>query len=142
MLSGWRQNLSGWIDEARHKRFAWGVHDCFIFTNTAWRKMTGKGYADEWYDRYYDRRYRPLGADAMRREFGYDALDKALDQKLQRIPVSSVAHGNLVGCVRYAAQNTTNVALGICLGEQSAFCGKHGLRFVDNDEIQFAWSEK
>jgi hypothetical protein len=142
MLPNWQKNLSDWIDEAKHKRFAWGVHDCFIFTNTAWRRMTGKGYADEWYDRYYNNRYRPLDAASMRKEFGYNTLSEALNEKLQCLPESSVVHGNLVGCVRHAAQNTTNVALGICLGEKSAFCGKYGLEFIGNDEIQYAWGMK
>ncbi len=142
MLPDWKQNLTTWIEQNKYKRFSWGVHDCFVFTNTAWRKMTGKGYADEWYDRYYDRNYRPLSPEQMREEFGYSELHEALDDKLNRLPVTSVCYGNLVGTSKRSVKNTTRIALGICLGNTSVFVGGRELQFLPTEDIQFAWSEK
>jgi len=142
MLPDWKQNLTTWIEQNKDRRFSWGVHDCFVFTNTAWRKMTGKGYADEWYDRYYDRNYRPLSPDQMREEFGYQELYEALDEKLKRVPVTSSSYGNLVGTTKRSNLNTTRVALGICLGDTSVFVGTRRLEFLPTDDIEFAWSYK
>ena len=104
--------------------------------------MTGKGYADEWYDRYYNERYRPLSREEMQQEFGYNELHEALDDKLSRVPTSQVTYGNLVGTSKLSSNNTTRVALGICLGDSSVFVGTRELQFIPTDEIRFAWGEK
>ena len=142
MLPDWKQNLLVWIEENKERRFSWGVHDCFVFTNIAWRKMTGRGYADEWYDRYYDRNYRPLSTDQMRKEFGYQEVYQALDCKLKRVDVSSVEYGNLVGTTERSFKNTKRVALGICLGDTSVFVGTRRLEFLPTNDIEFAWGQK
>lgn len=142
MLEDWKYRLQAWIDQTRYMRFSWGVHDCFIFTNTAWRKMTGFGYADDWYDRYYNKDYRPLTRKEMQLEFGYSELYEALDQKLERVPVTKKEYGNLVGTSKWSERNTTGVALGICLGNSSVFVGARELQFIPSNEVQFAWGKK
>ena len=104
--------------------------------------MTGCGYADEWYDRYYNKKYRPLSREEMQQEFGYNELHEALDEKLNRMPTPQVSYGNLVGTSKWSQNNSTKVALGICLGDSSVFVGARELQFMPTDQIQFAWGKK
>ena len=40
--------LNSYLDKMIDIPFEWGVHDCFTFTNGAFRAMYGVGYADDW----------------------------------------------------------------------------------------------
>ena len=132
--------LDIYIKEVKNKPFKWGEHDCLIFSNTAWRKMYGFGWADDWLDRYYkETEYgiRTLRQDELKKEFGYFDFNKAVDDKLQRISYVP-PKGSLVTTTK-TERWAVGKALGISLGLKAVFVGKNGLTTFPIDEIENAW---
>ena len=81
---GPQDRLNAYIAEVKDRPFSWGFHDCFTFTNTAWRILYGEGYADDWVGRYMING-RPMRSREMIREFGFYSLEAALDVRLERL---------------------------------------------------------
>ena len=75
--------LLRYIEDQRGKVFQLGVHDCFTFTNGAWKAEYGIGYADDFIGTYAD-----LGPKAFRnnmvKHFGSADLEEAFDSRWQR----------------------------------------------------------
>jgi hypothetical protein len=49
---GTRESLNAYLKEVRDIPFEWGSHDCLTFTNNAFHRMFGEGWADDWLGRY------------------------------------------------------------------------------------------
>ena len=69
--------LNDYIVEVQHKPFEWGVHDCLIFSNTAWQRTFGFGWADDWLGKYMVDG-KPISPRMAKSVFGYANLDAAL----------------------------------------------------------------
>lgn len=116
----------------------WHVHDCFMFTNEAFKRMYGSGWADDWSGRYID---KDAGLYKDKKSlvytFGYTSLEDAIDSKLKRIDYVP-PRGALV-----TAQApdiwVIDRALGISLGNKAAFLGKSRLIFLPIRRIESAW---
>lgn len=132
--------LSAYLKEVSNRGFMWHVHDCFMFTNEAFRRLYGSGWADEWAGRYISE----LGLYKDRKElvhtFGYTSLEDAIDSKLERINYTP-PRGALV--TSKAPQIwAIDRALGISLGSKAAFLGKSRLVYIPIQRIENAWVKK
>ncbi len=135
---GPEKQLTAYLKEVNNRPFEWGVHDCLTFTNTAWHRMHGHGWGDDLLERYM-RDGKPLGRDAMRKEYGVNALEDLLDARLAKLDHIPPA-GALIA-TRQARRWVTGVALGICTGRRGAFVGAEGLVFMPLTDIENGWVE-
>ena len=131
-----RRRLNEYIRSVFDKPFAWGEHDCLIFTNTAWSEMHGEGYADDWLGKYM-RKGKPVGKKTLQKVYGFNTLDEALDDRLQRVnhvpPYGALVTSSQIE--RYA----TGAALGVACGVRACFVGEHGVLYTPIDQIKGAW---
>ena len=139
MGDGWEERLNNYIDSVRHDSFAWGIHDCFTFTNEAVRAMTGEGYGDDWAGRYLTKTGKPRTLRMMQAEYDFGTLAGALDSRLERLCGPSYPRGSIVTCRGLAENNTTGHALGISVGAKSVFVGADGLQFIPSDLCERGW---
>lgn len=129
------QRLRRYLSAQRGKSFELGEHDCFTFTNGAWRAMHGQGYADQIMGHYAD--LGPSGfRRLLRREFGAPNLVEALDLNLVRVE-GVPPRGALV--VQNNGRWLTKNALGIAVGVTAAFLSDDDVLFIDIDRIDGAW---
>lgn len=133
---GSSRSLNEYIDSVRFKEFKWGEHDCFIFTNTAFKKFHGFGYADDWEGLYLEEG-KPVKLKDLRVRFGSYDFDEAIGSKLKLIDYIP-PKGSLVATKR-AERWAAGYALGISLGLKAAFLSKGGLIFTPIEEIDRAW---
>ncbi len=133
---GPEKQLTAYLKEVANRPFEWGVHDCLTFTNTAWHRMHGHGWGDDLLERYM-RDGKPLGRDAMREEYGVNALEDLLDARLAK--VDHIPPAGALIATRQARRWVTGVALGICTGRRGAFVGAEGLVFMPLTDIENGW---
>ena len=118
------------IEEARHRKFKWGEHDCVLFAAGVVERLTGIDHAAAWRGTYTDEigAYRKL-----RTEGGmFSAVSARLGNSVQKFHAQ---RGDVVAFD--TAKNRP--ALGICIGTHCAFAGKEGLSFVKLGECIQAW---
>lgn len=125
-----------YLAEVEFVPFEWGVHDCFTFTNGAFRAMHGKGWADDWLGRYMVDG-RPMRASELRRTFGFSAVEPAIDEKLRRID-GMPPRGALVTTDK-VRRWVTGVAFGIATGTSAAFLDKGGVVYLPLRHIKDKW---
>ena len=134
---GTRRSLNQYIEEVRDTPFEWGVHDCFTFTNNAFKAMFGRGWADDWVGRYMQDG-RPMRKQALKAEFKASQLEYALDKKLTRI--SHVPPLGALVATKHNQTWVTGAALGICDGTKGLFLSKNGITALSIDDLSGAWS--
>lgn len=131
-----RKRLNAYLRQVIDKPFAWGEHDCLTFTNTAWAEMHGVGYADDWLGQYM-RNGKPIGKKSLQKAYGFDTLEDALDERLQRLD-HVPPYGALVTSSRIK-RYATGAALGIACGVRACFVAERGVVYTPIDEIKGAW---
>jgi hypothetical protein len=131
-----RDQLNAYLMAAKSKPFVWGSHDCLTFTNDAFHKMHGAGWADDWLGRYMNGA-KVLGPRELKQEFKYPDFYKAVDDRLQRVDHVPPL-GALVTTTK-ARKWVTGVAMGICTGTKCAFLDKVGVIYLPLDDIDAAW---
>lgn len=130
----WPERLSQFIEAVRHKPFSWGGknggHDCGLFAADVIQEMTGVDPAAEL--RGYD---DALGARrALEKQGASDVARFAGILFGNSVPPAMARRGDLVG-----VETEHGIALGICLGERTAFAGINGLEFVPTLKCVQAW---
>jgi len=130
---GKRESLNQYIAEVRLKPFVFTEHDCLTFTNNAFRKMYGEGWADDWLGRY-DKGSRPK---QLQEEFGYKSLLKGIDDKLTRIKYVPPL-GALIA-TKEAERWITGFSLGISNGKCGVFLSEKGLMQLPFDVVNYSW---
>lgn len=132
--------LNDYLREMKEESFEWGKHDCLTFTNEAWRRMYGFGWADDWIGRYMlETEYgsRPMGKDRLKSEFGFFSLPQAINTKL--VPVNRTPpRGSLVATTK-TKRYATGYALGISNGLKCAFLSDKGLKYLPSEDIDKVW---
>lgn len=135
--------LNAYLREVRDRPFKLGQHDCLIFTNEAFRRMYGSGWADDWLGRYYvkhDYGIRPLRKDQLKAEFGEFGFLSAVNKRLDRIDYTP-PKGALIVSDR-ARRMTIDYALGISVGLKGAFLSDQGVVYMPLTDISAAWVPK
>lgn len=128
--------LNKYIRAMRNVPFQWHSNDCFTFTNNAFRAMYGEGWADDW-DGKYIRNGLYLKRDELRKVFGANTLEEAIDRKMKRI-THIPPKGSLVTTDR-ARRWVIGDALGIAIGTKAIFLGEKGVISQQIDFIKSAW---
>jgi len=132
----YRDRLNAYLKAVRGEPFAWGQHDCLIFTNGAFRAMYGEGWAEDWLGRYIDGN-KLLKVNELKQEFGYDMFYDAVDDRLQRVkhvpPLGSLVTTNK------ARRWAIGAAMGICTGTKGAFLNRTGVVYLPLDDIDASW---
>ena len=137
---GPQQSLNEYLKEAADIPFEWGVHDCLTFTNEAWRRMYGYGWADDWLGRYMiEQPYgiRPMRREQLQSEFGYFSFAEAVDERLKRI--KHVPPRGALVATKKAERWAIGHALGICNGIKCAFLSHNGVLYLPVDDVDKAW---
>ena len=129
--------LNAYIAEVRDTAFQWHTFDCFMFTNTAFQRMYGVGWADSWIDRYIDAHGLYMKRDELREVFGSQTLEDAINKKLQRI--NYVPPRGALVTTKHARRWVISKALGIGVGSSAVFLGKAGLIQMPIENIENAW---
>lgn len=135
--------LNAYLREVRDRPFQLGQHDCLTFTNEAFRRMYGAGWADDWIGRYcvqHDYGLRPLRKDQLRAEFGEFCFLSAVSKRLDRIR-HTPPKGALIVSDR-VRRMTIDYAMGICVGLKGAFLSDKGVVYLPLTAITAAWVPK
>lgn len=132
---GKKEQLNAYLEGVVDKPFEWGVHDCFTFTNNAWKAMYGKGWADDWIGRYL-KDGMPIGKDALRKEFKHSNFHSALLSRLR--PCNRPIFGSLV-TTKKSQRWVIGVAMGISLGSRCVFLSKDGLIKLHAEDVESSW---
>jgi len=129
--------LNAYILEVRDTAFQWHTFDCFMFTNTAFQRMYGVGWADSWIGKYIDAHGLYMKRDKLREVFEAQTLEDAIDMKLKRIDYVP-PRGALV-TTKHARRWVISEALGIGVGSSAIFVGKSGLIQLPIEKICNSW---
>jgi hypothetical protein len=129
-------SLNDYIRACAARPFEWGVHDCLTFTNGAHRVLYGKGWADDWIGEYMIDG-RPMRRDELRRKFGFNSVQAAIDLRLTR--VQGIPPKGALVTSDHVRRWVTGVALGICVGTRAAFLDKAGVVYLPIDETRERW---
>lgn len=133
---GQERVLNDYLRTQRGKPFQLGRHDCFTFTNGAWRAMHGAGYADQIIGKYHDK--GPKGfRSLLSGEFGFSDILDCLNHNLQ--PVGGVPPRGALVVTSKSARWFTGRALGIAFGVRAIFVGDGDLVYMPIGEIEGAW---
>lgn len=128
----WPHLLDDFIEAARHRPFAWGVHDCGLFAANWIRQATGVDPAKRWRRRYTTERgaWRVLRNDGLldMEDVGRAAYGEPMENArlAGRGDIVSVLSGGLV-------------CLGVHLGHRVVCAGPDGLVFLPVSAIRHAW---
>jgi hypothetical protein len=137
---GPRESLNAYLSEIRHRPFEWGKHDCLTFTNEAWNRMYGHGWADEWIGQYMkgDKLIgrRELTSE-LNRLYGSFTLEGAIDTRWRRVE-GIPPLGALVTTAKYRRWHT-GVAMGISTGRRGVFLSDEGVLYMPLTDIKDAW---
>lgn len=132
---GPQASLNQYLREIADKPFRLGRHDCLTFTNEAWRRMYGHGWADDWEGRYL----RARGTKDLQAEYGHETIEAAVSARLMRC-VAIPPRGALVTAVG-AGGWLTGKAFGIAVGSNAAFLSGTGVIYLPISDIETAWVE-
>lgn len=130
---GPQASLNRYLREVANVPFRLGRHDCLTFTNEAWRRMYGHGWADDWLVRYM----RARSMDDLRAIYGHTSLEAAVDARLTRC-VGVPPRGALVTGIE-AGGWLTGRAFGIAVGANAAFLSQSGVVYLPISDIENAW---
>lgn len=130
--------LNDFLRDNKNSGFQWHTNDCLIFTNKAWEVMYGFKWAEDWMGRYTDKGLY-LRENDLRRVFGYDTLEEAVADKLDRseYPV----RGSLV-MTDHLLFAYLPKAFGISIGTKAVFLGKSKLQYLPLKYVTDAWVNK
>ena len=134
---GPQKRLNDYLKEVADRPFKWGEHDCLIFSNEAWRRMYGHGWADDWLGRYMKPNGRPMNFMELRSEYGHWDFAKAVDTKLRR--VEHVPPRGALVATKQVRRWSIGLGLGICNGIKCAFLSAGGVIYLPVDTIDKAW---
>lgn len=130
--------LNTFVRKRKDSAFQWHTNDCLMFTNKAWEVMYGFKWAEDWVGRYTkDGLY--LKPQALREVFGYDTIEEAVSDKLERsdYPV----RGSLVMTDQVTFAYLPK-AFGISLGTKAVFLGKSKLQYMPLRYVTDSWVNK
>jgi len=130
--------LHSFLKEVKDRPFKWGVWDCLIFTNEAFRRMDGEGWADDLLNRYMANG-APLTRVQIRREYGYENLDDMLADRLER-SFDVPPRGALVtSSETFLNAGYLGSGFGISVGSSAAFLSDTGVVYYPIEYIDSAW---
>lgn len=134
---GTRESLNEFIDGCRGREFVWGVHDCFTFTNNAFKAMYGKGWGDDLEGLYLNTDGEFAGFEALAMKYKRRSVLPFIDERLQRIDFAPPV-GALVAS-EYESTFHLKYALGLSVGTKAVYLDENDITFRSFDSVNFAW---
>lgn len=123
----WPERLDESITAARDRPFAWGEHDCVLFTASAVEAMTDVDHAAAWRGEYNSE----MGALRVLRKCGFaTTAEAAISIFGEAIALLLAQRGDVM---------LWRGALGICTGTHAAFMTPEGLDFWPIADCDAAW---
>ena len=132
------QALNHFIAEVRDRPFDWGKWDCLIFTNEAFRRMHGVGWADDWIGRYMAKD-KPVTRSKLRREYGHQTIEDALQERLRRAGRVPPRGALVLGGQKILNTSYIGVGFGVSIGSSAAFLSGGGVVYYPIEYIDSAW---
>jgi len=130
--------LHSFLKEVKDRPFKWGMWDCLIFTNEAFRRMDGEGWADDLLNRYMANGV-PMTRVQIRREYGYETIDDMLADRLER-SFDVPPRGALVtSSETFLNAGYLGSGFGISVGSSAAFLSDTGVVYYPIEYIDSAW---
>ena len=136
----WDIRLMEYVDQCRDKPFDWANFDCLTFVNECSKKMTGKGFADDWLDQDYEcatsavRVYKSKLKSANEKD-----IVAGIDDRLVRSTGLYPRRGDVVGR-QDAKVKGIGLALGIAVSDLVAFIGSDGIEFDQPRDGDIFWA--
>lgn len=132
------RELHSFLKQVDRKPFQWGVWDCLIFTNEAFRRMHGEGWADDLLNRYIQGDTL-LTRSQVRREYGYQTVDDMLRDRFERAYDVPPRGALVTSSETYLTANYLGVGFGIAVGTSAAFLSASGVVYYPIETIDSAW---
>ena len=128
----WPACLAAWFERSRHLRFAWGVHDCCLWSAAGVCAITDVFLAADLRGKYSTRKESEA---VLRAHYqSTDVWDIPAAHGLKSQPVARASRADLVGAVMNGRHS-----LGMCGGRKSAFLGKEGPVWVETLDCERSW---
>ena len=130
--------LNAFLKEVKDKPFEWGVWDCLIFTNEAFKRMDGEGWANDLLNRYISNG-APMTRLQIRREYGYESLEDMLIDRLQRSYDVPPRGALVTSSEAFLNAGYLGSGFGISVGSSAAFLSDTGVVYYPIEYIDSAW---
>jgi hypothetical protein len=130
--------LHSFLKEVKDRPFKWGVWDCLIFTNEAFRRMDGEGWADDLLNRYMSNG-APMTRVQIRREYGYENLEDMLTDRLERSYDVPPRGALVTSSETFLNAGYLGSGFGISVGSSAAFLSDTGVVYYPIEYIDSAW---
>lgn len=130
--------LNAFLKEVKDRPFEWGVWDCLIFTNEAFRRMDGEGWGDDLLSRY-TQGDKLLTRAQIRYEYGYQTVDDMLQDRMQRAYDVPPRGALVTSSVTSLRAEYLGVGFGISVGSSAAFLSEQGVVYCPIEYIDSAW---
>jgi len=130
--------LNAFLKEVKDRPFEWGVWDCLIFTNEAFKRMDGEGWADDLLNRYINNG-APMTRLQIRREYGYENLEDMLIDRLQRSYDVPPRGALVTSSEAFLNAGYLGSGFGISVGSSAAFLSDTGVVYYPIEYIDSAW---
>lgn len=130
--------LNEFLREVHSRSFKWGVWDCLLFTNEAWRRMHGEGWAEDWVGRYLVGK-RPMTFPKLLIEFQASSVEDALQSRLTRASNVPPRGALVLGSKNIITASGPGIGFGICVGSSAAFLSGGGVVYYPIEYIDSAW---
>lgn len=137
----WPSRLANFIDRRRVLRFRWGKNDCALFASDGVLEMTGVDLASEFRGKYSDRE----GAYAAMEEFAGGGVVEVAEQIAAQYQIREVSkmfacRGDvMLGKLLVPDTLEISAALGLSIGEHSAFMSPTGMVTIPTIMCERAW---
>jgi hypothetical protein len=132
------KELHAFLREVADRPFEWGIWDCLIFTNEAFRRMHGQGWADDLLNRYMDGG-KPMTRVQIRQEYGYESLDDMLKDRLERSYDVPPRGALVTSSQTFLNAGYLGSGFGISVGSSAAFLSGAGVVYYPIEYIDSAW---
>jgi hypothetical protein len=130
--------LNAFLKEVKDRPFEWGVWDCLIFTNEAFRRMDGEGWGDDLLNRYMSNG-TPMTRLQIRREYGHESLEDMLIDRLQRSYDVPPRGALVTSSEAFLNAGYLGSGFGISVGSSAAFLSDTGVVYYPIEYIDSAW---
>lgn len=130
--------LNAFLREVASRPFRWGVWDCMIFTNDAFKRMYGEGWADGLLNRYMNG-VRPMTWPQIQQEYGFDKVEEILRDRLEKSYDVPPRGALVTSSDKFLDAGSLGFGFGISVGSSAAFLSDTGVVYYPIEYIDSAW---
>jgi hypothetical protein len=139
MLPNWEIALAEYINRCSLRPFKWGEQDCLTFANTAYHKIKGFGFADEFLGSYTTAKGAAVAHARFLKKTGYKDIIEGFDDRMTRLQTKYPPRGTVVARPQ-EGNEFIPYAFGIMVNQYCAFVGSEYLIFSKPADDMMFWS--